>query len=42
MEAQVAISLKPAHLKRYKDIVRLLFKYGRGDLASRAAPSTRT
>ena len=37
MEAQVAISLKPAHLKRYKDIVRLLFKYGRGDLASRAA-----
>src|SRR5207247_11005232 len=32
----VAISLKPAHLKRYKDIVWLLLKYGRGDLASSA------
>ena len=32
----MAISLKPAHLKRYKDIAWLLVKYGRGDLASRA------
>jgi ubiquinone biosynthesis protein len=28
----VAISLKPEHLKRYKDFARLLFKYGRNDL----------
>ncbi len=28
----MGLSLKPAHLKRYKDIVRLLFKYGRSDL----------
>lgn len=32
----MTISLKPAHLKRYKDIAWLLVKYGRGDLASRA------
>jgi ubiquinone biosynthesis protein len=32
----MAISLKPSHLKRYKDIVWLLVKYGRGDLAARA------
>ena len=32
----MAISLKPGHLKRYKDIAWLLVKYGRGDLASRA------
>ncbi len=32
----MAISLKPAHLKRYKDIAWLLVKYGKGDLASRA------
>ena len=32
----MAIALKPAHLKRYKDIAWLLVKYGRADLASRA------
>src|SRR5215210_5098683 len=26
------LSLKPAHLKRYKDIARLLLKYGRSDV----------
>jgi predicted unusual protein kinase regulating ubiquinone biosynthesis (AarF/ABC1/UbiB family) len=26
------MSLKPAHLKRYKDVAWLFFKYGRGDL----------
>lgn len=31
----MAVSLKPAHWKRYKDIAWLLVKYGRGDLASR-------
>src|SRR5437879_1589792 len=30
----MAVSLKPLHLKRYKDIAVLLVKYGRGDLAS--------
>ena len=29
-------SLKPQHLKRYKDIALLLFKYGRGDVVRRA------
>ena len=29
----MAVSLKPSHLKRYKDIAVLLVKYGRGDLA---------
>jgi len=29
----MAVSLKPTHLKRYKDIAVLLMKYGRGDLA---------
>jgi predicted unusual protein kinase regulating ubiquinone biosynthesis (AarF/ABC1/UbiB family) len=29
----VALSLRPEHLRRYKDIARLLVKYGRGDLA---------
>ena len=29
------VSLKPSHLKRYKDIAVLLMKYGRGDLAKR-------
>ena len=29
------VSLKPSHLKRYKDIAVLLVKYGRGDLAKR-------
>lgn len=32
----MAISLKPTHLKRYKDIAWLLVKYGRGDLAFQA------
>lgn len=32
----MALSLKPAHLKRYKDIAGLLFKYGRGDLVERS------
>jgi predicted unusual protein kinase regulating ubiquinone biosynthesis (AarF/ABC1/UbiB family) len=30
------MSLKTEHLKRYKDFAWLLFKYGRGDLVSRA------
>jgi ubiquinone biosynthesis protein len=32
----MAISLKPEHLKRYKDIALLLMKYGRADLVRRA------
>jgi predicted unusual protein kinase regulating ubiquinone biosynthesis (AarF/ABC1/UbiB family) len=32
----VSLSLKPEHLKRYKDFALLLFKYGRGDLVARA------
>ncbi|HMA21420.1 MAG TPA: AarF/ABC1/UbiB kinase family protein [Gemmatimonadaceae bacterium] len=32
-EFAMAVSLKPAHLKRYKDIAVLLVKYGRADLA---------
>ncbi|HEX7812288.1 MAG TPA: AarF/ABC1/UbiB kinase family protein, partial [Burkholderiales bacterium] len=36
METRMALSLKPQHLKRYKDIALLLFKYGRGDLVNRA------
>jgi ubiquinone biosynthesis protein len=32
----VALSLHPERLKRYKDVARLLFKYGRGDLVARA------
>jgi predicted unusual protein kinase regulating ubiquinone biosynthesis (AarF/ABC1/UbiB family) len=28
----MALSLKPQHLTRYRDIARLFFKYGRGDL----------
>ena len=31
----MAISLKPSHLKRYKDIAWLLVKYGRKDLTAR-------
>src|SRR6185503_12050432 len=27
------LSMKPAHLKRYKDILRLVWKYGRSDVA---------
>jgi predicted unusual protein kinase regulating ubiquinone biosynthesis (AarF/ABC1/UbiB family) len=30
------LSLRPEHVKRYKDIARLLFKYGRGDWVRRA------
>ena len=32
----MGISLHPERLKRYKDIARLLFKYGRSDLVTRA------
>ena len=33
----MSLSLSPQRLKRYKDIARLLFKYGRADIVSRAA-----
>ena len=33
------LSLRPEHLKRYKDFARLLFKYGRRDLLARAGLS---
>jgi len=33
------VSLKPQHLKRYKDCAWLLFKYGRGDLVRHAGLS---
>ncbi|HKP75521.1 MAG TPA: AarF/ABC1/UbiB kinase family protein [Longimicrobiaceae bacterium] len=32
----MGISLKPEHVKRYRDIARLLFKYGRSDLVNTA------
>ncbi|MFL6573555.1 MAG: ABC1 kinase family protein [Burkholderiales bacterium] len=32
----MGVSLKPEHLKRYKDFAWLLWKYGRGDLVRRA------
>ncbi len=32
----MAISLRPDHLKRYRDIARLFLKYGRGDLVAAA------
>lgn len=32
----VGLSLRPERLKRYKEIARLLYKYGRADLVSRA------
>ena len=32
----MALSVDPAHLKRYRDIIRLLLKHGRGDLVERA------
>ena len=32
----MSLSLKPQHLKRYKDIALLLFKYGRGDVVQRS------
>jgi len=34
--APVGLSLRPARLKRYKDVARLLFKYGRSRLVARA------
>jgi predicted unusual protein kinase regulating ubiquinone biosynthesis (AarF/ABC1/UbiB family) len=36
----VALSLRPRHVRRYKDIARLLVKYGRGDLVSQAGLDT--
>src|SRR3954470_1637802 len=33
---RMGVSLKPEHLKRYKDFAWLLWKYGRGDLVRRA------
>jgi predicted unusual protein kinase regulating ubiquinone biosynthesis (AarF/ABC1/UbiB family) len=32
----MGISLRPEHLKRYRDIAKLLFKYGRSDLVNTA------
>jgi len=32
----MGISLKPERLKRYKDVAKLLIKYGRSDLLSQA------
>ena len=32
----MGISLKPEHVKRYRDIAKLLFKYGRSDLVNTA------
>ena len=41
----MALSLKPERIKRYKDVVALLIKYGRSDLVEQAdldiAPSER-
>ena len=34
------LSLRPEHVKRYKDIARLLLRYGRGDLVRRAGLSS--
>lgn len=36
----MALSLKPSHWKRYKDIAWLLVKYGRSDVASRIGQDT--
>jgi predicted unusual protein kinase regulating ubiquinone biosynthesis (AarF/ABC1/UbiB family) len=35
-EPVMALSLQPSHLKHYKDIARLLWKYGRSDLVKKA------
>jgi predicted unusual protein kinase regulating ubiquinone biosynthesis (AarF/ABC1/UbiB family) len=35
----MGVSLKPEHLKRYKDFAWLLWKYGRGDLVRHAGLS---
>src|SRR5205085_7853743 len=32
----MVISLKPSHLKRYKDVARLFIKYGRSDVVREA------
>ena len=32
----MGLSLKPQHLKRYKDVALLLMKYGRSDLVKAA------
>ena len=32
----MALSIKPSHLARYKDIARLMMKHGRGDLLARS------
>ena len=32
----MTLSLRPEHLKRYRDVGRLLMKYGRSDLVRRA------
>src|SRR5438552_4139832 len=32
----MGMSLKPQHVQRYRDIARLFFKYGRGDLLKNA------
>src|SRR4051812_24640007 len=32
----MALSLRPEHLRRYKDVAMLLFRYGRGDIVRRA------
>jgi predicted unusual protein kinase regulating ubiquinone biosynthesis (AarF/ABC1/UbiB family) len=36
MERMMAVSLKPSHLKRYKDVALLFMKYGRSDLVQEA------
>src|SRR6185503_5332638 len=35
----MALSLRPEHLRRYKDVALLLFRYGRGDIVRRAGLS---
>ena len=35
----MGLSLKPQHLKRYKDVAVLLMKYGRSDMVSRLPAS---
>ena len=36
----MAISLRPEHLKRYKDLAALLIKYGRSDLVADTGESS--
>jgi predicted unusual protein kinase regulating ubiquinone biosynthesis (AarF/ABC1/UbiB family) len=40
LRSLMGISLRPAHLKRYRDIAWLLWKYGRSDLVTRAGLET--